>query len=203
MFQQIIWIDIFAAAVTLFFVMDPIGNIPVFHSILKEFPAKTRMKIIIRELLISLIILLIFLFTGTKILNFLGLTQPTLNIAGGILLFLIAIRMVFAMKALGVGQDHSDPFIVPLAIPLVAGPSTITILMLQATSAPERIFEWGLALLLAWSISTIILVASPVILKFLGRRGVRALERLMGMLLILIAVQMLLDGVAEYLQNYI
>jgi multiple antibiotic resistance protein len=200
---QLIWVDILAASVTLFFVMDPIGNIPIFHSILKDVPPKPRIKIIFRELIIALGILLIFLFLGTQILGFLGLTEPVLNVAGGIILFVIAIRMVFAMKTLGVDEDETDPFIVPLAIPMVAGPSTITILMVQATSQPARKFEWLLALLLAWIMTTAILVASPFILKVLGQRGVRAMERLMGMLLILIAVQMLLDGVAEYLSHYL
>jgi len=200
---QIIWIDILAASVTLFFVMDPIGNIPIFHSILQDVPLKTRIKIIFRELIIALGILLVFLFLGTEILGFLGLTQPVLNVAGGIILFVIAIRMVFAMKTLGVDEDETDPFIVPLAIPMVAGPSAITILMVQATSQPERIFEWLVALLLAWVLTTAILVASPFILRILGQRGVRALERLMGMLLILISVQMFLDGVGEYLSSYL
>ena len=201
--QQLIWIDILSASVTLFFVMDPIGNIPIFHSILKDVPLKTRIRIIFRELIIALGILLIFLFLGTEILGFLGLTQPVLSVAGGIILFIIAIRMVFAMKTLGIDEDETDPFIVPLAIPMVAGPSAITILMVQATSQPERTFEWFLALLLAWILTTAILVASPFILRVLGQRGVRALERLMGMLLILISVQMFLDGVGEYLSSYL
>jgi multiple antibiotic resistance protein len=201
--QQLIWIDIFSASVTLFFIMDPIGNIPIFHSILKDVPLKTRLKIIVRELIIALGVLLLFLLMGTQILNFLGLTQPALNVAGGIILFLIAIRMVFAMKALGVDENETDPFIVPLAIPMVAGPSAITILMVQATSQPTRKFEWFLALLLAWIMTTAILVASPFILKILGQRGVRALERLMGMLLILISVQMFLDGVGDYLSSHL
>ena len=201
--QQLIWIDILSASVTLFFVMDPIGNIPIFHAILKDVPLKARIKIIFRELIIALGILLAFLLMGTQILSFLGLTQPALNVAGGIILFLIAIRMVFAMKTLGVDEDETDPFIVPLAIPMVAGPSAITILMVQATSQPTRKFEWFLALLLAWIMTTAILVASPFILNILGQRGVRALERLMGMLLILISVQMFLDGIGEYLSNYL
>ncbi len=200
--QQLIWFDILSASITLFFVMDPIGNIPIFHSILKDVPQKTRIKIIFRELIIALLILLVFLLTGTQVLRFLGLSQPALNVAGGIILFLIAIRMVFAMKALGVDEEESDPFIVPLAIPMVAGPSAITILMVQATSQPGRKLEWFLALLLAWIMTTAILVGSPFILKLLGQRGVRALERLMGMLLILISVQMFLDGVGQYLSNY-
>jgi multiple antibiotic resistance protein len=201
--QHINWINILAASVTLFFVMDPIGNIPIFHSILKDVPLKVRVKIILRELIVALGILLVFLFLGTQILSFLGLTQPVLSVAGGIILFIIAIRMVFAMKALGVDEDETDPFIVPLAIPLVAGPSAITVLMVQTTSQSGDTFELLLALLLAWIMTTAILMASPFILKFLGQRGVRALERLMGMLLILISVQMFLDGVGEYLSSYL
>ncbi|MBN1220630.1 MAG: NAAT family transporter [Anaerolineae bacterium] len=195
--------NVLSAAVTLFFVMDPIGNIPVFQSILQRFPARAQVKIIGRELLIALGILLVFLVMGTQILSFLGLSQPTLNIAGGIVLFLIALRMVFEMRGLSFGEDETDPFIVPLAMPLVAGPSAITIVMLQATPQPGHIFESVLALLLAWVMTTAILVSSPLILRFLGRRGIRALERLMGMLLILIAVQLFLDGVAQYWKTYL
>lgn len=201
--HPIIWADVVSLAVTLFFVMDPLGNTPVFHSILQEFSQRTRIKIITRELVIALIILLAFLLLGNQILSFLGLTQPVLSIAGGIVLFLIAIRMVFPIRGLNFSEDYGDPFIVPLAMPLIAGPSTITLLILQATSAPQRLFEWVLALLLAWLMNMVILVSSPILLKFFGQRGLRALERLMGMLLILISVQMFLNGVTEYLKNYI
>jgi multiple antibiotic resistance protein len=201
--HPIIWNDVISLAVTLFLVMDPLGNTPVFHAILQKFPPQTRLKIIIRELLIALVIMMLFLLLGNQILTFLGLTQPVLSIAGGTVLFLIAIRMVFPMKGLNYEEGDGDPFIVPLAMPLVAGPSTLTLLILQATSAPQRLIEWMLALWLAWLVNMIILASSPVLLKFLGQRGLRALERLMGMLLILVAVQMFLNGVTAYLQKYL
>jgi len=199
---QFLWGDTASLAITLFFIMDPIGNTPIFHSVLKEFSPKARMKIIIRELLIALAILLMFLYGGTAILQFLGLSTPALNVAGGILLFLIAIRMVFPVKTLEYGDEpEPDPFIVPLAMPLVAGPSTIAVLMLQATSAPDKMFQWTLALLVAWGMGTVILVASPLLLRVLGQRGLRAMERLMGMLLILISVQLFLDGITDYIKH--
>jgi multiple antibiotic resistance protein len=157
----------------------------------------------VRESLIALVILLVCLLIGSRMLSFLGLTQPALSLAGGIVLFLIAIRMVFPIKGLAYEEGDGDPFIVPLAMPLIAGPSTITLLILQATSAPARLGEWLLALVISWLMSTFILVLSSILFKFFGQRGLRALERLMGMLLILISVQMFLNGVTEYLQKYV
>jgi multiple antibiotic resistance protein len=191
--------DILAVAVTLFFVMDPLGNIPVFNAVLSRFDARTRSRIVARELTIALVILLLFLFVGNPVMKFLGLTQPTLSLSGGILLFIIALRMIFPAVAGNDDEEIVDPFIVPLAMPLVAGPSTIAILLLQSSSHPERVWQWCLALVLAWVATTAILACSPWLMKALGDRGVRALERLMGMLLVLLAVQMLLDGVAQFL----
>jgi multiple antibiotic resistance protein len=191
--------DILAVAVTLFFVMDPLGNIPIFNAVLSRFDARTRSRIVARELSIALGILLVFLFAGNPIMAFLGLTQPTLSLSGGILLFIIALRMIFPKPSTGDDEEVVDPFIVPLAMPLVAGPSTIAILLLMSSSQPSRIWEWCVALLLAWVAATIILACSPWIMKALGGRGVRALERLMGMLLVLLAVQMFLNGVTQFL----
>jgi multiple antibiotic resistance protein len=191
--------DIIAVAVTLFFVMDPLGNIPIFNAVLARFEPRTRSRIVARELTIALGILLVFLFAGNPMMAFLGLTQPTLSLSGGILLFIIALRMIFPKPS---GEDDDevvDPFIVPLAMPLVAGPSTIAILLLMSSSQPARIWEWCMALLLAWIAATVILACSPWIMKALGDRGVRALERLMGMLLVLLAVQMFLNGVTQFL----
>lgn len=196
------WHDILRVAVTLFFIMDPIGNIPVFNAVLGRFDTRRRIRIIARELSFALTILLAFLFAGTAILGFLGLTQPTLNLAGGILLFLISLRMVF--PELLSPHDETpveDPFIVPLAMPLIAGPSSIAILLLISSSHPEQMADWTIALLLAWAASTVILMVSPMILKRLGKRGLRALERLMGMLLVLLSVQMFLNGLTQYLAS--
>jgi multiple antibiotic resistance protein len=195
------WSDIAAAAATLFFVMDPLGNMPVFNAVLSRFTPQRRAQITARELVIALVILLIFLFAGTAILEFLGLTQPSLNIAGGVLLFIIALRMIFPRAGKEVASEKDEPFIVPLAMPMVAGPSTIAILLLLSSTEPARIWEWCTALVIAWGAATVLLTASPFLLRVLGDRGLRALERLMGMLLVLLATQMLLNGVREFVQS--
>jgi multiple antibiotic resistance protein len=192
------WYDITAAAVTLFFIMDPLGNIPIFNSILAQFDSAKRSLIVARELLFALIILLVFLFAGTSILNFLGLSQSSLSVAGGLLLFIIALRMIFPRPAANDVDIYEEPFIVPLAMPLVAGPSTIAILLLLSSREPERNWEWCVALIIAWGGATVLLTASPFVMGILGSRGLRALERLMGMLLVLIATQMLLNGVRDF-----
>lgn len=196
-----IWSDIAAAAATLFFVMDPLGNIPVFNAVLSRFTPRRRAQITARELVIALVILLVFLFAGTAILDFLGLSQPSLSIAGGVLLFIIALRMIFPHTAAEVAGEKEEPFIVPLAMPLVAGPSTIAILLLLASTEPARIWEWCTALVISWAGTTVLLTASPFLLRVLGDRGLRALERLMGMLLVLLATQMLLNGVREFVRS--
>ena len=109
-------------------------------------------------------------------------------------------RMIFPLKQRS-DEPEEDPFIVPLAVPMVAGPSTLAVLLVLSSSQPERIHEWGLALLIAWGVSTAILAVSPLFLRVLGSRGLRALERLMGMLLVLLAVQMFLNGVTEFVQG--
>jgi multiple antibiotic resistance protein len=195
------WSDIAAAAATLFFVMDPLGNMPVFNAVLSRFSPQRRAQIAARELVIALVILLVFLFAGTAVLEFLGLSQPSLSIAGGVLLFIIALRMIFPHATGEVASEKEEPFIVPLAMPMVAGPSTIAILLLLSSTEPERIWEWCTALVIAWAATTLLLTASPFLLRVLGSRGLRALERLMGMLLVLLATQMLLNGVREFVQS--
>jgi multiple antibiotic resistance protein len=192
------WPDIIAVAVTLFFVMDPIGNMPAFNALLSRFDTQRRARITARELVIALGILLVFLFAGTKVLEFLGLTQSSLSISGGVLLFLIALRMIFPAPDRHTHATEEEPLVVPLAMPMVAGPSTIAVLLLLSSNEPERIWEWAVALLLAWLASTVLLVSSPYFLRSLGDRGLRALERLMGMLLVMLATQLLLDGVREF-----
>ena len=193
--------DILAVAVTLFFVMDPLGNIPVFNAILKDYSPRRRTRIIARKLVFALIILVLFLFTGNRILGFLGLSQPSLNLAGGILLFLIALRMLYPDRNTGEEQRTEEPFIVPLAMPLVVGPSTIAVLLLFSSSQPGHMTDWTMAVLIAWLAVTLILILSPWILTWLGNRGLRAMERLMGLLLVLMAVQMFLNGLTQYLKS--
>ncbi len=196
------WAEIFSTALVLFFIMDPLGNVPVFHAVLGQLEDRRKTQVAARELIFALIVLLAFLYSGEVILSFLGLEQSSLSIAGGVLLFVISLRMVFPRRGTAeeIG-DGEDPFIVPLAVPLVAGPSTIAMLLLLSSQSPDRLQEWTIALLLAWAASTAILMAAPLLLKLLGNRGSRALERLMGMILIIMATQMLLNGVRDFVSS--
>ncbi len=192
--------DTLTAFLTLLFVMDPLGNIPVFISALKDVPDERKQKVIVRELLIALAVLVVFLFSGSYILKALGLSEEAIQIAGAIVLFLIAIKMIFPSPGGILGeQPHGEPFIVPLAIPCVAGPSTMAILMLLANSSGERLLDWVLALFSAWACSSVILLASTPLSRLLGVRGLVATERLMGMVLVMIAVQMSLNGLYQAL----
>ena len=196
------WNDIASVAVTLFFIMDPLGNVPVFNAILSKFDSTRRSRIVARELVLALVILFLFLFTGNAILGFLGLSESSLSIAGGILLFIISLRMIFPKTT---SRDEiegaEDPFLVPLAVPMIAGPSTIAILLLLSSSQPGRMAEWSMSLFLAWLATTVLLVASPLLMRVLGARGARALERLMGMILIILATQMLLNGIRDFVTS--
>ncbi|MDX1500235.1 MAG: MarC family protein [Woeseiaceae bacterium] len=196
------WPEIASIAVTLFFIMDPLGNAPIFNSVLARFDTPRRTAVVARELCLALVILLGFLFAGNAILGFLGLTQPSLNIAGGVLLFIISLRMIYprpvAKEELA---EYEDPFLVPLAVPLIAGPSTIAILLLLSSTQPDRLLEWSIALVLAWLGTTILLLVSPFLLRVMGARGARAMERLMGMILVILATQMLLNGIRDFVQS--
>ncbi|HEV7776125.1 MAG TPA: YhgN family NAAT transporter [Luteibacter sp.] len=191
-----------SAGILLFLIMDPLGNIPLFLALLKDVPPQRRRKIMIRELLIALGVLVAFLLGGQYILKLLQLKQESVTIAGGIVLFLIGIRMVFPPHD-GNGvfgkQGEGEPFIVPMAIPGVAGPSAMAALLLLTDSQPGRTAEWGMALFLAWLATAVILLSSTYLFRWLGESVLTALERLMGMLLIALSVQMFLSGVSSYL----
>lgn len=190
----------YSAAITLILVMDPLGNIPLFLTALHRIPPKKRQQIILRETFIAFIILSLFLFFGQYILAAMHISQPALQISGGIILFLIAIRMIFPHELEeNRAKQTSEPFIVPLAVPLIAGPSTMTMVMVLAHQAPDEMPIWFLALFTAWLISTIILVFAENLRKILGERGLIAIERLMGMILTTMAVQMFLSGFEQYL----
>ena len=193
--------EIISAATLLFLVMDPLGNIPVFLSVLEDVAPERRTRVLIRELLLAFVVLVLFLFFGQYVLGFLQLSQHSIRIAGGIILFLIALKMVFPVKrsAHTVEEIQGEPLLVPLAIPMVAGPSAMAIVMLMATNNPDRMMDWLLALFIAWLLSSLILVSANGLKRFLGQRGLIAMERLMGMLLIALAVQMLLEGISAYL----
>ncbi len=192
--------EITAAFITLLFVMDPLGNVPVFLAVLKDVDPARRQRVLIRELLIALVVLLIFLWGGGALLDLLGLRQESISIAGAIILFLIALRMIFPSPHGIMGQlPDGEPFIVPLAIPMVAGPSALAVSMLMVTSNPGRMLDWTLALVGAWAACAVILMFAPLLLRSLGDRGLTAVERLMGMMLVIISVQMFFEGVQKFL----
>lgn len=193
--------EMISATVLLLLIMDPLGNLPIFMSVLKHLEPKRRRVVLIREMLIALVIMLLFLFAGEKILALLNLRTETVSISGGIILFLIAIKMIFpsqesSSSGLSAGEE---PFLVPLAIPLVAGPSLLATLMLLSHQYPDQMSHLVGALLIAWGTTVIILLLSGLFLRLLGEKGVNALERLMGLILIMLATQMFLDGIRAYL----
>ena len=196
--------EMISVTVLLLLIMDPLGNLPIFMSVLKHLEPRRRRIVMIRELVIALVIMLIFLFTGEKILAFLNLRTETVSISGGIILFLIAIKMIFpGQESGGSGSGlpvGDEPFLVPLAIPLVAGPSLLATLMLISHQYPGSLGMLVVALLLAWAITSTVLLMSGVFLRLLGDKGVNALERLMGLILIMLATQMFLDGIRAYLK---
>lgn len=191
--------SLLSAALTLFLVMDPLGNIPFFLASLQGVPAHRHNRVVVRELLIAFGIMIAFMFAGGPMLSLLAISESALTLAGGIILFLIAIRMVFPPAA---GSTHEEiagePFIVPLAIPYVAGPSVLATEMLIMKGDPSRWMEWLAALALAWAATAVILLAGNRLRSVLGPRAMIAIERLMGMILVAVSVQMFLSGLERY-----
>lgn len=193
--------NIYTATITLILVMDPLGNIPLFLSILKNTPPKRQAWIIFRESLIAFCILTLFLFFGGHIMKGLHLTEPALNIAGGVILFIIALRMIFPHPDTPIADVvTSEPFIVPLAVPLTAGPTSMATVLLFASQDPHHMSSWFIALTIASVVFLITLLCAPFLMRILRERGLTALERLMGMILTTLAVQMFLSGINEYFQ---
>ena len=200
------WSYIIATASALFLVMDPPGNAPLVQGLLQNVEPKRRFAILLREMIIVLCLLFLFFFLGEEILGWLGLSSGSLNITGGIMLFLIAVGMVFPSVASHDPQAHpaeSEPFIVPVAMPLIVGPAVISLVMMQAAmSTNESLLAEGvLAMLLAWAAASLLLFFSGKLLDRLGEKGTVALTRLMGTILVMIAVQMVLNGITEYLKS--
>lgn len=188
-------IYLFSVAVTFFLIMDPLGNIPLFLVLLSKYSPKRQRQIILRELLIALFVMIFFYYLGELILDLLHISRYTVQISGGLILFLIALQMIFPKnlspeeKALA-----GEPFIVPLAIPLVAGPSLLAAIMIYSHQTPKSSVVLG-AILIAWVFTTIILLASSWFARLLGPRGLKACERMMGLILTLLAVQLFLEGI--------
>ena len=179
-------------------IMDPFGNMVIINVLLANYDSRHKQRIILRESLIAFIILVLSALVGPYLLGLLDLQQHTLQISGGIVLLIIALGMVFPAKSVMSQEAIADPLVVPIAMPLIAGPSSISIIFLLAHR--ESITYVLTALTLASLISVVVLWLSPILFVKLGKRGSIAMERLMGMLLIMISVQMLIDGITEVMR---
>lgn len=190
-----------SAAILLFLILDPLGNIPIFLSVLKGVAPQRRNRVLARELLIALAVLMLFLHGGRYVLELMHIRQESVSIAGGIVLFLIGLRMIFPPADGIMGElPDGEPFIVPIAIPMIAGPSGMAAVMLLGSQEPGRMGDWMLALTIAWIATAAILFSATYLKKWLGTRVLTAIERLMGMVIVAISVQMLLDGFSGYLR---
>jgi MarC family membrane protein len=192
-------VDIVSATILLILVMDPFGNMPLVISVLQNVEPDARTKVVLRECAIAYAVLLAFMFGGDRFMQLLRLSDTALGIAGGLILFLIALRMVFP-HAEGIFGETGEKgtFIVPLAIPAIAGPSALATVLLLVSREPQRVLDWVAALSLAMLVSALVMVSAQGVSRWIGRRGIIAMERLMGMVLTAIAVEMLLAGIERF-----
>jgi len=193
-------VDIVSATILLILVMDPFGNMPLVISVLKNVDPDTRTRVVLRECAIAYAVLLAFMFGGHQFMQLLRLSDTALGIAGGLILFLIALRMVFPHAEGIFGETgETGTFIVPLAIPAIAGPSALATVLLLVSREPQRMFAWVAALSLATLVSALVMVSAQRISRWMGKRGMIAMERLMGLVLTAIAVEMLLAGIERFI----
>lgn len=196
---KVIEMDILGMAVSLFFMLDPIGNLPLIFGIIKDCTPKRQRMIILRESLFALVLMVAFLFFGKHILNALGIEQQAMSMTGGVILFLIGIKM--SMSSPSKNDDtleEKEPLVVPIAIPFIAGPGVLAMVMLMGNNV-MTLSEAILALISAWTASTLLLLAGQFVIKLLGNRAMEAIQRLMGLALTAMAVQMFMTGLKMFL----
>ncbi|MBJ7420089.1 MAG: MarC family protein [Rhodoferax sp.] len=187
-----------SATILLVLITDPVGNIPVFANALKHVPQQRRPRVIVREISIAFFLLLTFMFVGEGFLRVMNLSDLALQIGGGVILFLIALRMVFPPPAQAEAELLIEPLIVPLAVPSIAGPSALATVLLLVSQQPEKRLEWVAALCVTMLISATVLVSAERIQRLIGSRVVTAIERLMGLVLVSVAIEMLLRGIRTF-----
>jgi MarC family membrane protein len=188
-----------SAVVLLLIVCDPFGNIPIFVSALQDVPRERRRSIILRECLIAFAVLVVFVFIGDPFLRLLGLSELSLQIGGGVVLMLVALRMVFPTPQGVFGQTPGgEPFIVPLAVPALAGPSALATVLLLVSREPARLWQWVAAIAVVMAASAVVLALSERIMRFLGERVTLAFERLLGLVLAAVAVELILRGIKTF-----
>ena len=190
-------LTLFWVAFTLFLLMDSLGNIPIYLSLLKKVPPKRQHAVIFREMLIALFTIILFNFLGEGLLKFLHISHDTIQIAGGIILFILALKMIFSKEKDVSINEEEEPIVVPLAIPLIAGPAVLAAVMVFSHQVANLIMIS--AIFLAWFFTLIVLLLAPSIQRVLGKKGVLATEKLMGLILTLLSVEMFLDGLRIFL----
>jgi MarC family membrane protein len=189
-----------SALILLLLVLDPLGSLPIFISVLRGIEPQRRRPVALREGLIAFVVLMAFMLGGESFLRVMHLSERSLEVAGGVILLIIAMRMIFGGTSQMYAQEGAsrEPLIFPLAIPLLAGPSAMATVLLLASRQPERIWHWAAALTVAMAVCTAVLLSATRIRQVLGDSVVSALEKLMGLVLTAIAVEMLLAGVKRY-----
>jgi MarC family membrane protein len=189
-----------SALVLLLLVLDPFGSVPIYIAILRGVAPERRTRVALRELAIAFGVLLAFMFAGQGFLQLMHLSERSLEVAGGVILLVIAMRMVFASggEIYAAEGGAGEPLIFPLAVPLLAGPSAMATVLLLASRQPERILHWVGALTAAMAISGAVLLSADRIRRLLGDSMVSAIEKLMGLVLTAIAVEMILAGLKRY-----
>ena len=193
-----------STTVLLVLITDPLGNIPFFVSALRKVRPERKRIVVVRECLIAFAALLAFLLAGRPVLGLLHLSEDALRASGGVILLIIAIRMIFPEHGARLGEDEAstaEPFIVPVAIPLIAGPSAMATVLLMSTPDRLQVLSIAGSLTVTIAITAAVFLASTRIQKALGEQAITALERLMGLVLTAIAVEMLLGGVASYIRK--
>ena len=196
-----LWALVFAKALPLFMTLDPLGNTGIIGALIQNFDVKQQHKILRREVLIALIVMLFFYCAGTFFLNALDISQAAVEITGGLVFFIFAINLLFAHHAdIKANKSLHEPFIVPIAVPLIAGPSCLATIMLYSHESinPGVILP---ALFLAWLAAAAIILMTPLLTKTIGKIGLRVLEQVMGLLCIMIAIKMLLRGITTFLNT--
>lgn len=188
-----------SAFILLLLVLDPFGSLPIFIPVMQTVPAPRRRAVALREVAIAFAVLCFFMFFGQGFLRVMRLSERSLEVAGGVILLMVAIRMIFNQGAGIYGMpDGREPFVFPLAVPLLAGPSAMATVLLLASQQPDRLAEWAAALACAMAVSGLMLVGCARIHRWLGDSVVSALEKLMGLVLTAIAVDMILAGLKRY-----
>ena len=188
-----------SAFILLLLVLDPLGSLPVFIPIMRGVAPERRTRVAVREVLIAFGVLFAFMFFGEVFLRVMRLSERSLEVAGGVILLMVAIRMIFSAEGGVYGTpEGKEPFIFPLAVPLLAGPSAMATVLLLASRQPDRVMAWAGALTCAMAVSGAVLLLCDRIRKLLGDSVVAALEKLMGLVLTAIAVEMILAGLKQY-----